>query len=190
MKSEWDDLDHLKRNLERAFTDIYRQYQRKLMHWLRLAWSALRLEDREDIFQDSVISTWENIDSGRLNALTNLYSYIRGIADNLAHAFWRKQKRIHYFDDMFQFLAAIDPDAELEKLTAEQLAQIWAHIDQMNDPNRSILTLTFKYGMSSMEIAEVMHYSTENQAAGVRQQRKRALDQLKKLLPIQKIASS
>lgn len=191
MTSAWDDLDHLKRNLERAFEDIYRLYKLPFLRWLQKQWPTLKTEDHLDIFQDTVIQLWLNIQSGRLEVLTaSLWTYMCSIGKYLASAYWRKTRRINYFDDMTKQLSEMDPDAENERLTAEMLEGIWQHIDQMEEPNRSILTLTFKYGMSSMEIAVVMNYSTKNDAAVVRVQRARALKELKALLAIQKPASS
>ena len=185
MKSEWDDLDHLKRNLERALKDIYRLYRLPFLGWLRKGWSSLVAEDHVDIFQDTVIQTWENVDSGRLEILhSSLWTYMCGIGKNIARAFWRKNKNLQYFDNMSDYLAEIDPDTEREKLSEEELANIWLHIDQMPEPNRSILTLTFKYGMTSAEIAEVMNYNSENGATGVRVQRYRALNQLKNAIEL------
>jgi DNA-directed RNA polymerase specialized sigma subunit len=55
--------------------------------------------------------------------------------------------------------------------------QLWAKVDALGEPGRSLLVLTYREGLNSQEIADVLGYATPEV---VRQLRKRCLDKLRK----------
>ena len=185
MKSKWDDLDFLRQHLERALDDIYRFYQPEFIRVLKREWPFLDQNTCLDIFQDAVILVWKNVKNENLTHLSStLSTYLCGIGKNLASAYMRKQGRVSHFDDMLDFLQAGESSPELDMLLREELEIIWKFIDQMEEPYHSVLTLTFKYELSSAEIAEIMNAAS---AVVVRVQRNRGLNQLKALLKTQLI---
>ncbi|MCK6692598.1 MAG: sigma-70 family RNA polymerase sigma factor [Thermoanaerobaculia bacterium] len=180
MKSKWDDLDYLRQHLERALEDIYRSYQPEFMRVLKREWPSLDQNTCLDIFQDAVILVWTNVKNGNLTHLSStLSTYLCGIGKNLASGYMRKQGRVSYFDEMLDFLRSGESSAELDFLQREEMELIWKFIDQMDEPYHSVLTLTFKYELSSAEIAEIMNAASD---VVVRVQRNRGVKQLKALL--------
>lgn len=179
MKSKWDDLDYLRQHLERALEDIYRFYQPEFIRVLKRKWPALDQNTCLDMFQDAVILVWKKAKNGTLRLDSTLSTYLCGIGKKLASGFMRKQGRVSYFDDMLDFLRSGESSPELDFLQRQELELIWKYIDQMDEPYHSVLTLTFKYELSSAEIAEIMNAAS---AEVVRVQRNRGVKQLKALL--------
>ncbi|MCC6459617.1 MAG: sigma-70 family RNA polymerase sigma factor [Saprospiraceae bacterium] len=185
MKSAWDDLDHLKQHLERALDDLYQCYRPAFLRWLQAEYPNLDHHDRLDIFQDTVIVVWNNVRSERLSELrSTLWTYVCGIGKLLAMSKRRKQGRVSYVEDMTEYLKGMDSFSELEFMTRDELDLIWKYIDQLDEPYCSVLTLTFKYDLSSAEIAELMNAAS---AAVVRVQRNRGMNQLRQLVKTQQI---
>ena len=185
MKSAWDDLDHLKQHLERALDDLYQCYRPAFLRWLQADYPTLDHHDRLDVFQDSIIVLWNNIRFERLTELrSSLWTYLCGIGKLLAMSRRRKRNRVSYEDDMAQYFQGDMVFSDSEFLTRDELDLIWKYIDQMDEPYCSVLTLTFKYDLSSAEIAELMNAAN---AAVVRVQRNRGMNQLRQLLKTQQI---
>ena len=72
---------------------------------------------------------------------------------------------------------AADAGAEEALMIQESEAQLWARVDALGEPGRSLLILTYRDGLNSQEIADVLGYSSPEV---VRQLRKRCLDKLRK----------
>lgn len=137
------------------------------------------VHDLADIFQNAVMIMVLNLESGRLTELVGtLCTYLFGIGKNLLQAFRRKQGRIGLpGDEAFPHVRETDAGAEESMIIQESEAQLWARVDALGEPGRSLLILTYRDGLNSQEIAEVMGYSSPEV---VRQLRKRCLDKLRK----------
>jgi RNA polymerase sigma factor (sigma-70 family) len=177
MSDKRDELKEFQQNPNRTASNLYANCRPKFVGWGKEN-SRLNNHDLADIFQNAVVIAVLNIESGRLTELSGtLCTYLFGICKNLIQAFMRKQGRVDTpGDDFMPMVKEADPGAEARIIETQETASLWAKVDALGEPGRSLLILTYKEGMSSQEIADVMGYKTPEV---VRQLRKRALDKLR-----------
>lgn len=178
MNGNQNELEDFRKNPNLTVSGLYQNCRPKFIGWGK---EAMRtgVHDLADIFQNAVMIMVLNLESGRLTELVGtLCTYLFGIGKNLLQAFRRKQGRIGLpGDEAFPHVRETDAGAEESMIIQESEAQLWARVDALGEPGRSLLILTYRDGLNSQEIAEVMGYSSPEV---VRQLRKRCLDKLRK----------
>lgn len=178
MSDSRDELKEFQINPNRSSNKLYSECRPKFIGWGRDN-SKLGGHDLADVFQTAVMIAVLNIESGRLSQLAGtLCTYVFGICKNLMQALQRKQSRVFLpGDELLPVPHDTDPGVEKQMINEEETEKLWARVDALGEPARSLLILTYQEGLTSQEIADVLGYSG---ADVVRQLRKRALDKLRK----------
>ncbi|MBN8680779.1 MAG: sigma-70 family RNA polymerase sigma factor [Chitinophagales bacterium] len=178
MNGNQNELEAFRKNPNQSVSGLYQNCRPKFIGWGKDA-TRTGVHDLADIFQNAVMIMVLNLESGRLTELVGtLCTYLFGIGKNLLQAFRRKQGRIGLpGDDAFPYIRETDAGAEEALMIQESEAQLWARVDALGEPGRSLLILTYRDGLNSQEIADVLGYSSPEV---VRQLRKRFLDKLRK----------
>lgn len=177
MSDKRDELLEFQQNPNRTSANLYTNCRPKFVGWGR---ENARLDghDLADIFQNAVLIAVLNIESGRLTELVGtLCTYVFGICKNLIQAFQRKRGRTALpGEDLMPIPHDVDLGVENQIIKSQENENLWNKVDNLGEPARSLLILTYQEGMTSQEIADVMGYKS---AEVVRQLRKRALDKLR-----------
>ncbi len=157
MDEKRDELKEFQDNPNRKTAGLYAGCRPKFIHWGQEN-HRVGAHDLADMFQQAVIITVLNIESGRLVNLTGtLCTYLFGIGKKLIQAFLRKQKRTFMpGDENLPTPGESDPGTETQIIEQQE---------------------TYKENLNSQEIADVLGYAS---AEVVRQLRKRCLDKLRK----------
>lgn len=179
MNGKQNELDEFRQNPNGVSVGLYHKCRPKFIGWGKEN-TRTSAHDLADIFQNAVIIMMLNLESGRLTELVGtLCTYLFGIGKNLIQAFRRKQGRIGLpGDEAFPITRETDPGAESQMIAQQEEANLWAKVDALGEPSRSLLILTYREGLNSQEIAEVLGYASPEV---VRQLRKRTLDKLRKM---------
>lgn len=177
MSDSRDELKEFRLHPNRSSARLYTECKPKFIGWAK-EHSKLDGHDLSDIFQNAVVITVLNIESGRLQTLAGtLCTYIFGVCKNLIQAYNRKRNRTFLpGDELLPATHETDPGIEKQLIAQQDTEALWARVDALGEPARSLLILTYQENLNSQEIAEVMGYSG---ADVVRQLRKRALDKLR-----------
>ena len=145
------------------FTQIYDELRPAFIAYFGNRYSFLRAEDIADIYNDSLLAFYQNIENGKLATLTcSIKSYIYTIGRNKAVDLIRSQHpEAHVSADtieMFDRVNAIWEDAnETEREKQNAVRHI---VNKLVEPCRTILNL-FYYEMESMKaIAKQMKYAS------------------------------
>ena len=173
-----DELNEFRRDPNKATAGMYTECRPKFIRWGRENHS-LGPHDLADIFQSAIVILVLNIESGRLTGLVGtLCTYLFGIGKKLIQAFLRKNRRVLIpGGENIPQTTETDPGAETQMIEKQDNDDLWAKVNALGEPCRSILILTYKEAMSSQEIAEVLGYASPDV---VRQIRKRCIDRLRK----------
>jgi len=134
---------------------------------------SLNIQDVEDIIAETMISVWKN--SKKLNADLSFKSYIATIAKNKTVDHVRKM-RINMVELDMNF--SDDTDIENDFLRQELANLVNSKIDQIKEPDRSILLLKYQHGLKSKEIADKLNINAN--IVDIRLSRQRS--KLKKML--------
>ena len=179
MDGKLNELDDFQKNPNQTAAGLYANCQPKFLGWAKDN-ARISRHDLADIFQNAVIIVVLNLESGRLAELAGtLCTYVFGICKNLIQASRRKQGRIGLpGDEAFPISRETESGVEQQMIAQETDNELWAKVDALGEPGRSLILLTYQEGMTSQEIADVMGYSSPEV---VRQLRKRNMDKLKKL---------
>ncbi|MCC7465428.1 MAG: sigma-70 family RNA polymerase sigma factor [Saprospiraceae bacterium] len=177
MNGKQSELDAFRDNPNKVVTGLYQNCRPKFIGWGKDA-TRTSVHDLADIFQNAVMIMILNLESGRLTVLIGtLCTYLFGIGKNLIQAFRRKQSRVGLpGDEAFPVFIESDTGTEEAMIAKESDAMLWARVDALGEPGRSLLILTYRDGLNSQEIAEVLGYASPEV---VRQLRKRCLDKLR-----------
>lgn len=178
MDEKRDELQEFQRDQNRALAAMYAGCRPKFLRWGKDNY-GIGAHDLTDIFQNAVVILLLNIESGRLvNLVGTLCTYVFGIGKNLMQAFLRKQKRMAMpGDEKMPHSDENDPGAETQMIEQQDNDRLWTAVDALGEPCRSIIILTYKEGLNSQEIADILGYAS---AEVVRQLRKRCLDKMRK----------
>jgi len=178
MDEKRDELKEFHQNPNRTTAGLSANCRPKFIRWGQENHQT-GAQDLADIFQQAVIITVLNIESGRLVHLVGtLCTYLFGIGKKLIQAFIRKQKRTFMpGDENLPPPNESGPSTETQIIEQQENDSLWAEVDALGEPCRSILILTYKEGMNSQEIADVLGYAS---ADVIRQLRKRCIDKLRK----------
>lgn len=178
MNGKQNELDDFRNNPNRVSAGLYAKCRPKFIGWGKEN-TRISAHDLADIFQNAVIILMLNLESGRLSELVGtLCTYLFGIGKNLIQAFRRKHGRIGLpGDEAFPITTETDPGAEAQIIAQQSDEQLWAKVDALGEPSRTLLILTYREGLNSQEIADVLGYASPEV---VRQLRKRCLDKLRK----------
>lgn len=160
--------------LKELFTSNYEGFLR----WAKKS-SSLTEDSIQDIYQDSLIITYENSQKGKLNALTcSLSTYLFAVAKNLIREQHRKSVKISMEEEtilkeFYQYNQQDDIPEELLEATKQVLLT-------MEEPCKSILTMFYYLNNTIEDIANKLGYKDKS---GVKTQKSRCLKYLRDAIP-------
>ncbi len=146
-----------------AIEYLYFCYRKEVVQFLLRSNKYLIREDALDIFQDTIVVLNRNIRSGKFRRESNLRTYLKGIARNIAYRTIQK----HYLRNQFEvtFEPSTDRvDSPEEVYLSDELAQeLELLLDKLPGKGAAILRLWMqRYSMK--EIAERMGFKNEQSA--------------------------
>lgn len=157
----------------REFTQIYDELRPAFIAYFNSRYSFLRTEDIEDIYNDSLLAFYKNIESGKLATLTcSIKSYIYTIGRNKAVDLIRNQHpEAHVSAENIEMYDRVDAiweeanEAEREKQNAVR------HIvNKLVEPCKSILKLFYFQKETMKTIAQQMKYANADVAKSKKNQ--------------------
>lgn len=165
-----DIVEQIKKEGNIALTDLYVRYRIEFIQWLcgRLGCDQ---ELAKDIYQQSILIFYENIQSGRLTLLTSqVKTYLFSIGRNKYYEAVREQKKSDDFKP---------EDIDDESLPEELLQKVETNLERLGEPCRSLL-VEYYYHKRSMEQLVVM-FDYKN-ADSAKNQKYKCLERLRKLM--------
>lgn len=150
-------IDKIKSGDQKAFEQIYIAYRDEFLQWA-VSINSIGLEDAKDVYQQSVISLYENIVNGRLmNMKSNLRTYLFAIGKNKYTEMIRNQKNKNFeivTDVQDQSPAAIEQHEDRERIIA--LSE--SSLSKIGNPCKELLELYYFHMKSVPEITEILGY--------------------------------
>ena len=156
----------------KALESIYKDHRGEFIQWARHQYQCQEEESRE-VFQQAVVTLYENIVQGKLVELTSsLKTYLFAIGKNKILELRRYQHRQQSTDgmDIADEIESQLPDDLLE--TARQSVSL------LPDPCKSILLDFYYHGKSMQQLALAYGYKNEDT---VKSQKYRCLQSLRKI---------
>lgn len=179
MSNYRDDLCGFGDNPDRALARLYNPCRAKFIGFFKSLYGKFINErDLVDLYHDAIMIMLSKIANGTLLKFTAEPStYIIGVGKFLVPPFLRRRQRTSLpGDEAMVIPEAHDLGPEVALMSREEQDKLWNAVDDLGDPYKTLLVLTFKNGLTSDEIAELMEYSS---AEVVRQTRKRGIDKLR-----------
>lgn len=171
--------DGFRRRVEKMLEQEYASCRKKFIGWAS-GWvkstKGKRLSEHElvDLYHDAICIVLRKIDNGTLKELTVApCTFLIAIGKFIIPAWLRRHNRTDLPGD--EHLKR-EEETELSPEEKILMAELWDEVENLSEPGRTLLHLTFRFGMSSKEIAELMDYSSEDV---VRQLRYRAMKELR-----------
>jgi RNA polymerase sigma factor (sigma-70 family) len=165
-----DIVEQIKQEGDRALTDLYVRYRTEFIQWLcgRLGCDK---ELAKDIYQQSILIFYENIQSGKLTTLTSqVKTYLFSIGRNKYYEAVREQRK----SDAFK------PDeVEEEALPEELLQKVEAKLEILGEPCRSLLIAYYYHKRSMEQLVLMFDYKNADSA---KNQKYKCLERLRKLM--------
>ena len=141
---------------EQGFRLLIRQYKEQLYYVIRRI--VLDHEDADDIFQNTMIKIFRNID--RFEQKSSLYTWMYRIASNEAISFLRSQKRLATLGDSMseevsERLLAADPYFDGDEIQKELVKAVAA----LPEKQREVFQLKYYDDMKYSEMSKLLHTS-------------------------------
>ena len=174
-KTTW--LQLFKQGQNSAFKWLYDTYREPFVNWVVNQHQCSK-EEAADIFQDSIIVFYKNVQRGKITTLkSSIKTYLFGIGKNLLLHHFRAKKGITTDLDKVAPLLFDNEQLPYEKLHRQERSQMIASLLQrMKDPCRSLILLFYFNRLSIRDIAEQMNY---NSTDVVKTQKKRCVKRLR-----------
>lgn len=160
---------------QKAIESIYTRYKMEF-----LAYSSrfsVNEEDAIDIYQDSIVTLYENILSGKLISLTSsLKTYLFAIGKYKIYNSLKVQVTTADFSD-YQFL--LEEDEEEFLLLEEKIERMQKAYQQLGSKCQEVVKLFYYENLSIEEIKDRLAYTSKDV---VKSQKSRCIKQIKEIL--------
>lgn len=160
MADEPELLELLKRGESKGFKEIYLRTFKSVTHYV--VENSGRVEDAEDIFQDSLIALLNNIRKIDFQLSTSIENYLLSIVRNL----WlgqlkkRKMKNVENLDSLSeQWINIQVEDADAMSLENERQEKLYKQFEFLGEDCKKLLTGFYYYHKSLEELAKMMNYT-------------------------------
>ena len=166
-------------NDQQVITSFYEKFQPNFNRSLMSKYSILDDDLLADVYQDTVIRLWENIQRGRItldNLTSDLTGYLFGIGENVLREQLRKKKEIS-LDDLPEIPDYVDRYVNIFEINERNRA-IRDLVDSMDKPCAPLLLKFYWEGYSMDEIAIQLGYANANSA---KTQKNKCMNKLKAL---------
>lgn len=141
------------KNDRQAQEALYRQHASKMFH-ICLSYTGDR-DTAKDILQESFIKVFKSI--GEYNPDKSLEGWIRRIVTNTAIDFYRKQKRLRYFEDSYDKTESVAmPANQYLKMNTDNVLQ---QVKRLPEGARLVFHMFAVEGYSHKEIAGKLNIS-------------------------------
>lgn len=162
---------------EEIVTKWYNKLRPEFLQRLTCSYSFLTLEDAENLYQDTFLAVYQNIQNNRVRPDTSWRSYILRIGMNLATKEWRKtgnkdtidikdgeelEKRSSFISKVEKKLRELNDDEDFRKTEARQILD--DEISRVPQPCKSILEQVYFDNVSMDEIAKEFGYKNATTA--------------------------
>ncbi len=162
-------IERVKANPDAALKDLYKLLQGEFQQWLGDHY-GLKAEEARDVFQETMLSFYENVRHGKLTQLdSSIKTYLFAIGKYKAISFLRKYRKEEKLDmESYQiqsdkkaagnFLNGSDQDGE------ERVDMIRELLSKLKDPCQSIILGFYFHKKTMVEIAQQLNYNSPDVA--------------------------
>lgn len=156
--SQW--LEAIERGDDTWLADIYQENHEKFVSWASRKYD-IALEDLEDVYQQAVISMYENVKYHKISALASSPStYLFGIGKNLLLKRVRTQQRRDAHE------VRIQEHWSFLQLDQQEVNSMFEYVQtalsRMKDPCKSIIELFYMHGASIAHITQQLDYKSHD----------------------------
>lgn len=171
------DLEGIANGDSKILTRIYAEYQRDFHSWSRKSFH-IQSEEVQEIFQDSVVTLYENVINHKLvNLNCSIKTYLFAIGKNKTLEFLRKSGRsVPMMHDEEFPLELPDEPQESESETMRKHKLMKECIDKLGTTCQTILTLFYFHQMNLTQIKEKLAYKNEE---SVKSQKFKCMERLR-----------
>lgn len=172
------DLASIAQAQPETFKAIYKQYQPDFIRWSRKHF-GLESDEARELFQDSVVTLYENVINGRLVEMkSSIKTYLFAIGKNKAMELFRRRVRL-------ESLTALPPepvDAEVsswesDSETMRRQRLMKECVRELGQACQDILSLYYFSQLSHAQICERLSYKNEET---VKSQKFKCMQQLRR----------
>ena len=164
----------LKNNDHSVIEKFYEKYEQKFKQSIRKKYSALTDDELADIYQDTVIRLWENIQRGRLtleNLTSDIGGYLYGIGMNVLSEYIRTKNTISI--EELAKLEFVEEEKSEEEL---RFIEIREKVNNLGGRCAAILLAFYWNEWKMEEIAKELNYSNADSAKA---QKNKCMNKLK-----------
>lgn len=182
MELEKETIERIRSGDNEALRDLYSKSRNTTISYLKRS-GASQIE-AEDIFQEAIITVYENIILGRFELTSSLQTYIVVVARNRLYRHLRSKKvKTQELIADSEELNQVNFEKEQERISKEdkqnhQMKLVQNALNQLGEPCRSILNLYYMKGLTTKEIAEEFGYTH----ASLKVKRFRCMQKLRELI--------
>ena len=159
-------IKEIKKGNETILVELYKLYRDEFLNWSFLNYKITK-EDGKDIFQDSIISFYNNVKSGQLTELTSdIKTYLFAIGKFKIINFLKKQQRSVTFSD-FDLLKVDEPinNEMLDKEENEFIkTTVKKYLNEQCEDCKKVLELYYFKDLDMKTIAKEMGYKNADVA--------------------------
>lgn len=163
-------------------TKIYDSHKSGFMFFVRSYFSGFSMQDVEEIYNDSFLAVYNDIQSGKLNQLTcSLQTYINQVGKYKILDFYKKRKiEVDYIEDYQRSDIADRIDDIWDNASSERKVEIYKFVEEMDDVRcKKIIFLYYYDGWSMDSIAKGMDLKSPDVAKTTKN---RCMQKIKKIL--------
>jgi RNA polymerase sigma-70 factor (ECF subfamily) len=164
---------------QRAFANLYEMHRGRFFGYIRKVFN----KDDDyiaDLYQDSCVVLWQNIQKGKIAPETltsSIETYIIGVAKYTLMARDRRYKEILSDCELSSFAPAVDEEALRNEIERDEVIQ--SVVNKMGEPCCTLLDKFYWEELSGEEIADLMNYKNTDT---VKTQKYKCMQKLKIVL--------
>ena len=172
-----DWVSYIKTSENQALKEIYRSHRSPCMSWLQETFE-INSEDAKEIFQDSIITIYDQVITGKLESLDgSIRTYLYGIAKNKYRDFYRAVKRDENKKKPGNITKGI---GNKERIILEaRINHVDAVLHSMGAPCKLLLQLYYYKRKSITEIGDQLGYNNNEKLI---QQKSKCIKRLERLI--------
>lgn len=175
-------IEQLRSGDESGLRSIYRDHRDEFVGWIQQKF-RLSSEDAKELFQLSVVTFYDNVMTGKLQALTGTAkTYIFAIGKNKARDLKRRGSKVQLSMEAFLYDRPEDDVADAKQNLEGIYGQVETALRTLGDSCRQLLTLFYYQRMNMESICQRMDY---NNAATAKNMKYKCLQRLRKMVTAQ-----
>lgn len=185
MNVDNDLLEKIRQNGAQELEPLYVEFRNEFIGWMNKKYSVSH-EDAKDIYQQTILTFYENIKSQRLTELSSkTKSYVFAIGGNKAKEHLRKTNRLVNNTNTLSYIEGLTEEEDKDKEASEKLVGVMQEsLESLGEPCKSLLK-NFYYQKHSLDrITETMGYKNRDTA---KNQKYKCLQRLRKIFKTEAI---